>query len=198
MVNRVVFLAALGLTAGACGSNDDGGGAGGSSGFGAAAGTAGMSGFGGSSATGGTSTGGSGGTSGGSGGSAGATACNGITGTYAMIRTRDGSSPGSCPPNYQYNPSMPGKVTVDATKPSGFDVQIGYSDTAGEIIYSSCTNNVVGCKIFATCVPDAGTDQVTLDITGNSITGTLSRTSSGGNDCSVGGTINFVVSGTRQ
>lgn len=114
-----------------------------------------------------------------------------------MTRARDTTNPGSCPPTYSYNPSLPGKVTADPSKPSGYDVEIGYSTPAGVIQFTSCTNNVVGCKVFATCVP-GDTDQITLTISGNNISGTLQRTASGDAACSDGGTINFNVSGTRQ
>lgn len=175
---------------GACGDDSSTGSSGGGSG-GSDTGNAGKGGSGGSNSSSGN--GGSGG-SGGSGGNA--SSCNGITGTYAITRTRSKSSPGSCPPNYEFNPSLPGKVTADSTSPSGFRFEIGYSDDEGNIFFQSCTNNVTQCSIFATCANDDSTltDQVTLNVNANAISGTIARVLKSMNDC----TVNFDLSGTRQ
>jgi hypothetical protein len=176
-----------GGSAGQASGGQASGGKTGSSGSGPVAGSS-------SNPTGGSPSAGSGsGASSGSGGSK--PSCNGITGTYDMIRTRDKTNPGSCPPTLQVNPKIPGKVTADSKEPSGFRVEIGYSDikTPTEFNFGTCTNNVAGCSIFATCSPDGASDQIQLTIDGNAISGTIERFDQDDN-CSV----NFVLTGTRK
>lgn len=177
----------------ACGDDSSTGPSGGSGSGGSGVGSAGTSSSGGSS-SGGTSSGGSG--TGASSGSGNVPACNGITGTYAITRTRSKTSPGSCPPTYSYNPSIPGKVTADSASPSGFKFEIGYSTKDGEVTFQECTNNVAKCSIFATCQNSTSTlvDQVNLDVAANSIGGTIQRIVKDQGDC----TVNFDLSGTRQ
>lgn len=121
--------------------------------------------------------------------------CSGITGTYDMTRARSKTNPGSCPPTLQVNPKIPGKVTADNNEPSGYRVEIGYSnlDTPNDFNFKPCTNNVAGCAIFATCSPTGATDQIKLTISGNTISGTIERYDNDDN-CSV----NFLLSGTRK
>jgi hypothetical protein len=174
----------------ACGDDGSTGPSGGGGSGGSGPGTSGNGGSGGSSGSGGS------GGSAGSGGSGNTPACNGITGTYDITRTRSKSNPGSCPPTYSVNPSIPGKVTADSASPSGFKFEIGYSDPDGKVVFLECTNNVNKCSIFATCANSDKTltDQVTLDVSGNGISGTIARIVKDMNDC----TVNFDLSGTRQ
>lgn len=119
--------------------------------------------------------------------------CTGLSGTYDCTRKRSTTSPGSCAPTYTFAPKIPVKITADSSSASGYKIEVGYTDGDGTVIYVACTNNVAGCTIFATCEPDAGTDQVTLTIDGNNVTGTLTRTNK-----SPACTVNFDVTGTRK
>lgn len=178
----------------ACSSDSTGTGGGGGNG----AGTAG-SGQAGNGTAGSSQGGGKGGNNdGGSGGSG--PSCNGITGTYAIIRTRSKSNPGSCPPDYTFSPDIPGKVTADNAEASGYRFEIGYSKSDGSnTTFHVCTNNVTNCSIFATCdnktqVDDPTiTDQLKLIINNNSISGSIERTLLD-TKC----TVNFDLTGTRK
>jgi hypothetical protein len=119
--------------------------------------------------------------------------CAAISGTYACTRKRSTSNPGSCSPTLTFNATMPVKIASDATSPSGFKVEVGYSDDNGNTTFSTCTNNIAGCTIFATCQPTAGTDQVTLTINGNIVSGTIARSNT-----TPACTVNFDISGARN
>jgi hypothetical protein len=145
-------------------------------------------------AGGGAGSGGAGG-SGGTAGSGGTgSTCTSISGTYSGSRTRNSTTPGSCPPDYYYNPNLPCRVTADPASPSGFMYEIGYTNSeSGEIVFTECTTNVAGCSLFATCLlGSGGTDQVTITFNSNSYTGTLDR------QTDTGCTVNFDLSGLRQ
>lgn len=135
----------------------------------------------------------------GGGSSGGGPSCSGITGSYAMTRTRSKTNPGSCAPDYTFSASIPGKVTADGSEASGYRFEIGYSDPEGNVVFHECTNNVAQCSVFATCengtVTETAsiTDQVNLKIDGNTITGTIAR-SLLDTKC----TVNFDLTGTRK
>lgn len=119
--------------------------------------------------------------------------CTGLSGTYDCTRKRSASVPGSCDPTYKFVAAMPVKVTADAAAASGYRIEVGYTSEAGAVTFVPCTNNVSGCTIFATCLPDAGTDEVALTIDGNRVSGTLKRANK-----SPACTVNFDLTGTRK
>lgn len=167
---------------------------------GSAGGSGGSAGSGSSNNSGAAGSGASSGKGGGSsGGGSGGPSCSGITGSYAMTRTRSKTNPGSCAPDYTFSPSIPGKVTADGSEASGYRFEIGYSDPEGNVVFHECTNNVAQCSVFATCENGTATetasitDQVNLKIDGNTITGTIAR-SLLDTKC----TVNFDLTGTRK
>lgn len=179
----------------ACGSDSTSStGSGGSTG-----GSGGSAGSGSGNSSGAAGSGASGGKGGGSSGGGGGPSCSGITGSYAMTRTRSKTNPGSCAPDYTFSASIPGKVTADGSEASGYRFEIGYSDPEGNVVFHECTNNVAQCSVFATCengtVTETAsiTDQVNLKIDGNTITGTIAR-SLLDTKC----TVNFDLTGTRK
>ncbi len=119
--------------------------------------------------------------------------CAGLSGTYDSTRKRSTTSPGSCSPTTTFAPAMPVRISADAGSPSGYKVEVGYTNTSGEVIFSECVNNVSGCKVFATCSLETATDQLTFTITDNKLSGTIARTYKDP-VC----TLNFDVSGTRK
>ena len=119
--------------------------------------------------------------------------CSGLSGTYDCTRKRSTAMPGSCSPTLTFASSIPFKVTADGASASGYKIEVGYTDSMGTVTFASCTNNVSGCTIFATCLPDAGTDQVTLTIDGNNVSGTIKR-----DNKMPACTVNFDVTGTRK
>lgn len=119
--------------------------------------------------------------------------CTGLSGTYDCTRKRSMAMPGSCSPTLTFAAAIPVKITADTASASGYKIEVGYSDSMGTVTFVTCTNNVSGCTIFATCLPSAGTDQVTLTIDGNNVSGTIKRENKMP-EC----TVNFDVTGTRK
>jgi len=122
-----------------------------------------------------------------------AATCAGLSGTYDSTRKRSTTSPGSCSPTTTFAPALPVRISADPGSPSGYKVEVGYSNDTGEIIFSECVNNVSGCTVFATCSLETATDQLTLTVTDNKISGKIARTYT-----SPACTLNFDVSGTRK
>lgn len=119
--------------------------------------------------------------------------CTSISGTYSASRSRSKTKPGSCEEGSaatKFSSSIPIKITAEG---AGFVVDVGYSTPDGELKYARCTSNVAGCVVFATCEPNAGTDQLTFTIDGESLSGTIERVTSE-TKC----TINFDVKGNRK
>jgi hypothetical protein len=114
-----------------------------------------------------------------------------LSGTYAAGRFRSSTAPGSCPADYSnFTENTPIRITaVGGT--TGYQVDVGYTDGTGKRIFVTCTSNVSGCTVYATCKPDAGTDQATFTLSGDTLTGTISRTTT------TGCTVNFTISGGR-
>jgi hypothetical protein len=96
---------------------------------------------GGSGGTGGGATGGAGGIEAGIDGGA---TCTTVTGTYSLTGTRDTNNPGSCPGTLKYADG----ATVTLTK-NGADYALAFESP---LYASSCSVNVTGCVLNATCV----------------------------------------------
>lgn len=120
--------------------------------------------------------------------------CSGLSGTYEGTRTRNKAMPGSCSPTYAFEPTFPIKINADSTSPSGYKVEVGYAAPGEPPMFVTCgSTNVVGCTIFASCKPGSGTDEITLTIAGNSVSGNIQRTNT-----SPMCTVNFDVVGVRK
>jgi hypothetical protein len=117
-------------------------------------------------------------------------ACSGVSGTYSTRRYRDPQEPGSCPDS-AFNPYFPIRVSRSAAG-TAYNVEVGYARAGGDPNFSVCgAVNVAGCVVFATCRD--GDDQVRFTVTGNAINGSVERTDSMNENC----TINFAFDGER-
>lgn len=117
----------------------------------------------------------------------------GFFGTYMGKRARSTNAPGSCGSNYPFETAVPLRISADSNATSGYRVEVGYADPAGAITYTACKNSVQrdSCSVFATCERSADLDEITFEICGDEIRGTIER--SAAEKC----TVNFILGGSR-
>lgn len=199
--STLLFIAVFAIACGSGGdeeaSNAPHGTGGGSAGSATAAGSAGGAGAAGQSSGAGAPGAGQGGKSGSAGSGS---PCVSVTGSYNMIRTRDKANPGSCPPDYPFAPAVPAHLLSDKNSPSGYKFEIGYTDAVtGQQVFYPCVNNISSCLVQATCsnatssTPAAFSDQVQLNVVGNTITGWILR-----KVADTGCEVHFLVTGTKE